>query len=144
MRTIAAMRLLLLGWFAAIAAAQSSVLFFTRVPNPITDGQQQVILWSTNDTESDVTLRLLQGSSGSYETIYTITDSGHGGQYVWKPPKWIPNGDNYRLEIRQKGQRNYFGPLNIQGASASAITSHIIASSRSASIERSRSFSASR
>lgn len=74
------LRLVLIALCAAFAAAQSDVLFFTRVPNPITDGANQVILWSTNDTESDVTLRLLQGTSSPYRTIYTITTTGHGGE----------------------------------------------------------------
>jgi hypothetical protein len=43
---------LLLGAFAALAAAQSAVLTFTNVPNPITDGQAQAITFATNDTSS--------------------------------------------------------------------------------------------
>ena len=66
--------------FAALTAAQSDVLFFTRVPNPVTDGEEQVILWSTNDTDTDVTLKLLQGNSEPYDTVYTITDSAQDGQ----------------------------------------------------------------
>jgi len=42
---------------AALAAAQSSVLTFTHVPNPITDGQAQAITYSTNDTASVSTSR---------------------------------------------------------------------------------------
>jgi hypothetical protein len=41
---------LLVSAFAALAAAQSSVLTFTNVPNPITDGQAQAITFATNDT----------------------------------------------------------------------------------------------
>lgn len=37
---------------AAAAAAQSAVLTFTRVPNPITDGQPQAITYATNDTNT--------------------------------------------------------------------------------------------
>ena len=36
----------------ALAAAQSTVLTFTHVPNPVTDGQPQAITYSTNDTVS--------------------------------------------------------------------------------------------
>jgi len=43
---------LLLSAFAALAAAQSTVLTFTNVPNPITDGQAQAITFATNDTSS--------------------------------------------------------------------------------------------
>ena len=42
---------------AALAAAQSSVLTFTHVPNPITDGQAQAVTYSTNDTASVSTSR---------------------------------------------------------------------------------------
>jgi len=43
---------IVLSALAAIAAAQSSVLTFTNVPNPITDGQAQAITYATNDTSS--------------------------------------------------------------------------------------------
>lgn len=43
---------LLVSAFAALAAAQSSVLTFTKVPNPVTDGQPQAITYATNDTAS--------------------------------------------------------------------------------------------
>ena len=35
---------------AAFATAQSMVLSFTSVPNPVTDGQAQAITYMTNDT----------------------------------------------------------------------------------------------
>jgi hypothetical protein len=41
---------LLLSVLSALAAAQSTVLTFTNVPNPITDGQAQAITYATNDT----------------------------------------------------------------------------------------------
>ena len=37
---------------AALATAQSAVLSFTNVPNPVTDGQAQAITFRTNDTSS--------------------------------------------------------------------------------------------
>jgi len=43
---------LLVGAFAAFAAAQSTVLTFTHVPNPVTDGHPQAITYATNDTSS--------------------------------------------------------------------------------------------
>lgn len=43
---------LVVGAVAAVAAAQSAVLTFTNVPNPITDGQVQVLEYQTNDTTS--------------------------------------------------------------------------------------------
>lgn len=47
----------LVGALAALATAQSSVLTFTRVPNPITDGEPAALIYSTNDTSS-VSLRV--------------------------------------------------------------------------------------
>lgn len=43
---------LIVSAFAALAAAQSSVLTFTKVPNPVTDGQPQALTYATNDTAS--------------------------------------------------------------------------------------------
>ena len=43
---------ILLSALSALAAAQSAVLTFTNVPNPITDGQAQAITYATNDTTS--------------------------------------------------------------------------------------------
>ena len=41
---------IILSGLVALSAAQSSVLTFTHVPNPVTDGQAQAITFSTNDT----------------------------------------------------------------------------------------------
>lgn len=43
---------LVLSAIAALATAQSSVLTFTNVPNPVTDGKAQAITYATNDTSS--------------------------------------------------------------------------------------------
>ena len=43
---------LVLSALAALATAQSAVLSFTNVPNPVTDGQAQAITFRTNDTSS--------------------------------------------------------------------------------------------
>ena len=76
-------RALLLGSFTALAVAQSDVLTFTRVPNPITDGEVAVILYATNDTNSPVTIKLRQGQTDDLDTIYTITSNAQDGQYIW-------------------------------------------------------------
>lgn len=104
----------------ALAAAQSSVLTFTHVPNPVTDGQAQAITYSTNDTTSPVTIILRKGLSGNLQTVQTLTAAATSGQYIWTPAKTLPNGDDYALEITQGTQINYFGPFVVQGASASA------------------------
>ena len=100
--------LLLLASFTAQVLAQgrgddkkhSKVLYFTNVPNPITDGEQTVIQWATNDTETPVTLTLKQGRViGSLREVYTVTTAGTGNEYVWLPPTWLPNNENYELEI---------------------------------------------
>lgn len=122
--------LLLGASLAALAAAQSAVLTFTRVPNPITDGEPQAILYATNDTQSPVTLILRQGAANDLTTIQTLTTDATGGQYIWTPPKSLPNGNDYALEIRQAGQNNYYGPFTVQGASPAAVES---ASSRGTS-----------
>ena len=93
------LKTLTLGLFAIFAAAQSDVLTFTRVPNPITDGENAVILWSTNDTNTDVTLTLRKGNPNNLNTVYVITTKGQDGQYIWNPPLWIADGDDYALEI---------------------------------------------
>lgn len=127
-------RTLLLGAFAALAAAQSAVLTFTRVPNPITDGQPQALLYATNDTSSPVTIVLRQGPANNLQTVQTLTSDATGGQYIWTPPLSLPNGNNYALEIRQAGQVNYFGPFTVQGASPSAVASASASSSSSSSM----------
>lgn len=114
---------LLLGAFAALAAAQSAVLTFTRVPNPITDGEPQAILYATNDTQTPVTILLRRGSANNLQTVQTLTTDATGGQYIWTPPLSLPNGNDYALEIRQAGQNNYFGPFTVQGASPAAVAS---------------------
>ena len=109
---------LVLGAFAATALAQSKVLFFTHVPNPITDGEAAAITFSTcvipvpkrlrvqtnpftyrNDTQSPVTIILRKGQSNDLQTIETLTDNASGSQYVWTPPTSLPNGVDYALEI---------------------------------------------
>lgn len=114
---------LLVGAFAALAAAQSAVLTFTNVPNPITDGEAQAILYATNDTQTPVSIILRQGPSNNLQVIETLTSDSVGGTFIWTPPKTLPNGNDYALEIRQNGQNNYFGPFVVQGASPAAISS---------------------
>ncbi|OQO06300.1 hypothetical protein B0A48_08889 [Cryoendolithus antarcticus] len=110
----------ILSAIATLAAAQSSVLTFTHVPNPITDGQAQAITYATNDTAGPVTIILRKGDSTNLQTVQTLTSSAIGGQYVWTPSENLPNGVDYALQITQGTQTNYFGPFSIQGASSSA------------------------
>ena len=104
-------RSLLLSALATYAAAQSKVLFFTHVPNPITDGEKQAITYSTNDTQSPVTIILRQGDSNNLQTVETLTKSSVGGQFIWTPSASLPNGNDYALEITQGSQMNYYGPF---------------------------------
>ena len=92
---------LLAGALAACVAAQagSKVLFFTHVPNPITDGEAAAITYSTNDTQSPVTIILRQGLAENLQTIMTLTDNSYNSQYIWTPPKSLPNGNDYALQI---------------------------------------------
>ena len=94
------MQVLLVCLFGALVAAQSEVLFFSRVPNPITDGEPAAILWSTNDTSNPVVLTLLQGlNTSNLATVKVITRAGRDGQYIWLPQISIANGDDYALGI---------------------------------------------
>ena len=90
---------LLLGALAVFAAAQSNVLTFTRVPNPVTDGQPQAILYATNDTTTPVTIILRKGPSSNLQTVETLTTEATGGQYIWTPKPSIPDGTDYALQI---------------------------------------------
>ena len=113
---------LLLGAFAAYAVAQSSVLTFTHVPNPVTDGEPQAILYSTNDTQSPVTIVLRKGNSNNLQTVSTLTTTATGGQYIWTPSKSLADDSDYALEIKQGNQVNYYGPFIVQGANPSAVS----------------------
>ncbi len=117
---------LLIGAFAACVSAQSKVLFFTHgrtatgelgvrsrkadciyaiVPNPITDGEPAAITYSTNNTNSPVTIILRQGQQQNLQTIDTLTSNSYGSQFIWTPPKSLPNGVDYALEIKVDKQR---------------------------------------
>jgi hypothetical protein len=91
---------LLLGALATFAAAQSLVLTFTRVPNPVTDGEPQAITYATNDTNTPVTIILRKGASSNLQTVEVLTTNANGGQFVWTPRPSLPNGADYALEIR--------------------------------------------
>jgi hypothetical protein len=131
---------LLLSALAAFATAQSAVLSFTNVPNPVTDGQAQAITFRTNDTSSvstynksmqsrkndaltlsqPISITLRQGLAGNLQDVEVLTSDAKDGQFVWTPSTSLPNGNDYALQITQNDQVNYFGPFVVQGASASA------------------------
>ncbi|KAK0347364.1 hypothetical protein LTR91_007335 [Friedmanniomyces endolithicus] len=126
-------KLLLASAFAAIAAAQSEVLNFTAVPAPFTDGQAYALTYATNDTNSPVTIVLLQGPSATgLQPVATLNSDIRGGQYVWTPPTTLPAGNDYALQISQGNQVNYFGPFQILAATAPASSSSSSATSSSA------------
>lgn len=112
-------RSLLASALATVALAQESsrVLYFTRVPNPVTAGQPQALIYSTNDTTSPVTITLRKGLSTNLQTIETLTSSATGGQYVWTPSNTLENDSDYALQIEQGSQLNYYGPFTLQGSS---------------------------
>ena len=91
---------LLLGALAVFAAAQSDVLTFTRVPNPVTDSEPQAITYATNDTSSPLMITLRQGNPNNLQTVDVLTTDATGGQFIWTPPLSLPNGIDYALEIR--------------------------------------------
>lgn len=134
---------LLLGACASLAAAQSSVLSFTHVPDPMTDGEQQAILFQTNDTTTPATILLRKGPSGNLQTVETVTTNAVNGQYIWTPSKSLADGDNYALEIKQGTQVNYYGPFQIQGANPKAVSSASAAAAKSSGSSSSGSSSGS-
>ncbi|EME49787.1 hypothetical protein DOTSEDRAFT_68546 [Dothistroma septosporum NZE10] len=124
---------LLVGVLAAVAAAQSSTLSFTRVPSPVTAGQEEALTYATGDTNSPVTILLRKGDSGNLQTVATLTSTATDGQYLWTVDKSLPNGSDYALEIKQGDQTNYFGPFQIQGGGQASSSSSSSASSSGAS-----------
>ena len=116
------MKALIWGALAALAAAQSKVLTFTHVPNPVTDGQPQAITYTTNDTLHPVTIILRKGVTTDLTTVEVLTDNSYGGQYIWKPAVSLPDGDDYALEITQGTQINYYGPFIVQGANPKSVS----------------------
>ncbi|KAK3073932.1 hypothetical protein LTR53_004060 [Teratosphaeriaceae sp. CCFEE 6253] len=126
-------KIILASAFVALAAAQSAVLTFTKVPNPITDGQPQALTYSTNDTSTPVTIILRKGPSTNLQTVSTLTTSATGGQYIWTPPTSLADGTDYALQIVQGSQYNYFGPFQVQGAVASQVSSAASSSAAAAS-----------
>lgn len=123
------LRGLLLGAFATLTAAQSDVLSFTRVPNPVTDGEVNVLLWSTNNTKTPVEIILQQGPITQLKNVTTVTKEGTGGQFIWTPPTSLADGTNYQLLIIQGNQNNTYGPFVVQGANPAAVSSASAASS---------------
>ncbi|KAK3724850.1 hypothetical protein LTR37_000898 [Vermiconidia calcicola] len=115
-------KFLLLGAFASYVVAQSQVLFFTNVPNPVTDGEPQAILWSSNDTQSPVTILLRKGISTNLKTVSTLTNDATGGTFIWTPPASLPNGIDYALQIKQGSETNYYGPFSVQGAIPASVS----------------------
>lgn len=56
-----------------LVVSQSKVLSFTRVPNPMTDGEPQAITYATNDTNSPVSIILKQGAVDDLEVVDVLT-----------------------------------------------------------------------
>jgi hypothetical protein len=59
--------------FIAAIVSQTSVLTFTRVPNPITVGEPQAITYSTNDTTSPISIILKKGPANGLVKIEVLT-----------------------------------------------------------------------
>jgi hypothetical protein len=70
---------------------------------PVTDGEPQAITYATNDTTTPVEIILRQGPSTNLQTVDVLTRDATGGQFIWTPPKSLPNGADYALEIRCAG-----------------------------------------
>merc|ERR1712072_947532 len=101
---------IILAGLSALAAAQSTTLTFTEVPQTVTDGQEQTIRYTTDDNSTAVTILLRKGPSENLQTVSTLTTSATGGDYA--------------LEIQQGSENNYFGPFTVQGRDASCDNSN--------------------
>merc|ERR1711967_67744 len=110
---------IILAGLSALAAAQSTTLTFTEVPQTVTDGQEQTIRYTTDDNSTAVTILLRKGPSENLQTVSTLTTSATGGEFLWTPSICLENGDDYALEIQQGSENNYFGPFTVQGRDAS-------------------------
>ncbi|KAF2858039.1 hypothetical protein K470DRAFT_278816 [Piedraia hortae CBS 480.64] len=108
---------------AALAVAQSTVISFDSVPNPIVDGKAQTIKFHTSDQSNSVTITLRKGASNDLQTVETLTTNAQNGEFVWTPSECLPNGNDYALQITQNGQVNYFGPFSVIGAASSCASS---------------------
>ena len=85
---------ILISAFAALAAAQSSVLTFTKVPNPVTDGQPQAITYATNDTMSVSNAIARQTTPGQCANCRTASDDPPSQRQRQQPPD---HRDSYLL-----------------------------------------------
>jgi hypothetical protein len=97
-------------------------------------GQTYTITYSpASDTPTTFILR--KGLSTNLDTVGTLTTTATGGTYSWTVSKDLVNGDNYALEIQQKGQApNYSAQFGLTGgetASVSSAISSIVSSVRS-------------
>merc|ERR1712072_1479247 len=115
---------IILAGLSALAAAQSTTLTFTEVPQTVTDGQEQTIRYTTDDNSTAVTILLRKGPSENLQTVSTLTTSATGGEYLWNPSICLENGDDYALEIQQGSENNYFGPFTVQGRDTSCDNSN--------------------
>merc|ERR1711881_288653 len=92
---------IILAGLSALAAAQSTTLTFTEVPQTVTDGQEQTIRYTSEDNSTPVTILLRKGPSENLQTVSTLTTSATGGEFLWTPSICLENGDDYALEIQQ-------------------------------------------
>ncbi|EME87482.1 uncharacterized protein MYCFIDRAFT_75334 [Pseudocercospora fijiensis CIRAD86] len=114
---------LLVSALVALATA-ANPLGFTKVPNPVTVGKENVITYMTNDNKTPVTILLRRGDSNNLQIVKTLTTSASDGSFVWTPGNDLDNGSDYALEIKQDGNEpNYFGPFVIQGSTETGSSS---------------------
>jgi len=87
-------------------------------PPSVQPGKTYTITYSPADN-TPTTLILRKGKSGDLTTIATLTTTATGGKFQWTVDSSLPNGNDYALEIQQKGaDPNFIGPISVSGSSA--------------------------
>ncbi|PPJ53480.1 hypothetical protein CBER1_00320 [Cercospora berteroae] len=114
---------ILVGAFAALAAAQSAAISFTNPLPQAVAGQSVELTWQTDDSTSPVTILLREGDAGDLQTVSTLTSTGTGGKFTWNVDSGLESDDDYALQITQGSNTNYLGPFSISGGTGTGSSS---------------------
>ncbi|KAF2808550.1 uncharacterized protein BDZ99DRAFT_522093 [Mytilinidion resinicola] len=118
---------------ASLAAAQSKVIKFTKVPNIVTAGNAYPIEWTTTDNTTPITIKLRVGGFNNLQDVSVLTTDASGGKYTWTPDKGLGDNSYYALEIIQGKEINYSAQISLSGGSTSSLIATASASAASAS-----------
>jgi len=97
---------------AAVAVASIASLVAAQAPNPITSptagdvieaGKPVTIAWNPT-SGGKITLSLRSGDQDALNTdLVIVEDATNSGKYTWTPPKDLPAGKDYTIEIMPAG-----------------------------------------